>query len=37
MIGVTILSLYKDIENNKIRGEIAHSIAHSKTKDHTSM
>jgi len=25
------------VENNKIRGEIAHSIAHSKTRDHTSM
>jgi len=25
------------VENNKIRGEIAHSIGHSKTRDHTSM
>jgi hypothetical protein len=32
-----IILRFKIVENNKIRGEIAHSIAHSKTRDHTSM
>jgi hypothetical protein len=34
---IIFLFLFLFVENNKIRGEIAHSIAHSKTRDHTSM